>query len=297
MSRLWLVSLAAVLLVPHVDQAYRSEVEEWRREREAKLRADDGWLSVVGLAWLNSGETRIGSDPENDVVLPPGAPPVVGVIRLNGDSAEFQAEPGLKVTCDGKPFPKGTVRSDSDGKPDVLAIGDIRIILLKRGSRYALRIKDNHSALRTGFAGLRWYPIKDDWRISARFVAQPNGSKITMDTIIGEPITLGSPGHVTFVRDGKEYRLQAAVEGDKLWFVFRDATSGKTTHPGARQLNADLPKDGVVILDFNKAINLPCAFTSHATCPLAPAANRLKLAIDAGEMKYDPRPIATTSAP
>jgi uncharacterized protein (DUF1684 family) len=282
---------------PMVDESYLKEVEAWRAQREAKLRADDGWLTVVDLAWLKPGETRMGADPTNDVVLPSGAPSFVGTIRLERETAEFHADPSAQVTRDGKSFEHGTLRSDAGGKADVLVVGGVRIILLKRGARYALRIKDNNSQQRTQFAGCRWYPAREDWRITAKFIAEPSTSKITMDTIIGEPITLECPGYVVFERGGKEYRLQAAVEGDKLWFVFRDATSGKTTHPGARQLLADMPKNGVVTLDFNKAINLPCSFTPHATCPLAPPANRLKLAVEAGEMKYEPKPGSSSTTP
>jgi uncharacterized protein len=276
---------------------YGRDVEDWRQKREANLKADDGWLTVVGLSWLNPGDTRIGSDPDNDVVLPSGAPAVVGTLRLDGDAAEFRADPNVEVLRDRKAFGGGALRSDAKGKPDVLAVGDIRLILLKRGTRYALRIKDNRSPQRTAFSGLEWYPISEDWRISAKFVAHASDNKIVMDTIVGEPMSLECPGYVVFERAGKEYRLEAAVEDDKLWFVFRDGTSGRTTHPGARQLIADPPKDGVVILDFNKAINFPCAFTPYATCPLAPPANRLKLAIEAGEMKYRSRPVSPAKTP
>jgi uncharacterized protein (DUF1684 family) len=85
------------------------------------------------------------------------------------------------------------------------------------------------------------------------------------------------------------YQLQAAGQKNgSLWFVFRDGTSGRTTHGGARQLYADPPRGGLVELDFNKAVNLPCAYTPYATCPLAPRQNRLELAIEAGELKYEP---------
>jgi len=40
------------------------------------------------------------------------------------------------------------------------------------------------------------------------------------------------------------------------------------------------------MLDFNKAYNPACAFTSHATCPLPPAENRLQTRIEAGEKSY-----------
>ena len=94
----------------------------------------------------------------------------------------------------------------------------------------ALRIKDNRSPIRAGFAGLRWYPAGEEWRIPAKFVAYPTPTKLTLDTIVGERETLDSPGYVTFEREGKSYRLQAArAKGGALWFVFRDGTSGRTT--------------------------------------------------------------------
>jgi hypothetical protein len=70
--------------------------------------------------------------------------------------------------------------------------------------------------------------------------------------------------------------------------MFTDATSGTTTYPGGRSLAIDAPGvDGTVTLDFNRASNLPCAFTDYATCPVAPADNRLAVAVEAGEK--DPR--------
>jgi uncharacterized protein (DUF1684 family) len=96
-----------------------------------------------------------------------------------------------------------------------------------------------------------------------------------------------SPGFVTFTRAGKEYSLQPVWEGRELFFIFRDGTSNKTTYGAARFLYAEpAGKDGTVTLDFNKAINPPCAFTPYATCPLPPSQNRLTLAVTAGEKKY-----------
>jgi uncharacterized protein (DUF1684 family) len=57
-----------------------------------------------------------------------------------------------------------------------------------------------------------------------------------------------------------------------------------TTYPGARSLPVAEPEaDGTVILDFNRASNLPCSFTDYATCPVAPAENKLAIAVEAGE--------------
>lgn len=283
-------SMAAVPASDGAGETYAQSIERWRHRREADLKADDGWLTVCGLSWLRPGETKVGSDPGNDVVLPAHAPAVVGVLTLEtGGGASFRPEPGVAVTRDGRPFESGPIRSDAGGRPDVLAVGDVRLILLRRGERMALRLKDNRSPIRARFAGLRWYPVDEGWRIRAKFVAYPTPTKLTFETIVGERETLESPGYVAFERGGQEYRLQAAREkAGELWFVFRDATSGRTTHGGARQLTAEAPRGDEVILDFNKAVNLPCAYIPYATCPLAPRQNRLGLAIEAGEKKYEP---------
>jgi uncharacterized protein len=287
MLLLWLVSRGASGSAG--DLRYHEEIEKWRQKRVTDLKAPDGWLSVTGLYWLKPGETKVGSDPASDLLLPDRAAGSVGTFTLAGASVDFRPAAGVAVTRNGTPFPGGRIYSDIEARPDTLALFDVKLILLKRGERYAVRIKDNQSALRASFAGLRWYPPREEWRIQAVFVPYLVPTKLRMDTIIGETEAMDCPGYVTFEREGKTYRLDAAAQKNgTLWFVFRDRTSGRTTHGGARQLYADAPKQGCVVLDFNKAVNLPCAYIPFATCPLAPAQNRLTLAIEAGELKYEP---------
>jgi uncharacterized protein len=275
---------------PAGEDRYRDEIERWRQKRLADLKAEDGWLSVSGLFWLKSGDTSVGSDPSNDVLLPARLPGSVGSLKLADGKVFFRPAHAVSVTRNGKAFEGGSIQSDADEHPDILTVGDVKLILLKRGTRFALRMKDNQSPLRTSFASLRWYPASEDWRIQAKFVPHPNKTKLVMDTIVGESEEAESPGYVTFERAGKVYRLTAVGEKNgSLWFVFRDGTSGRTTHGGARQLYADAPRGENVVLDFNKSTNLPCAYISYATCPLAPPQNRLSLAIEAGELKYEPR--------
>lgn len=92
-------------------------------------------------------------------------------------------------------------------------------------------------------------------------------------------------GTIDFELDGATHRLIAFGRGtDGLQVLFTDATSGVTTYPAARSLAIPAPEDdGSVTLDFNRASNLPCAFTDYATCPVAPAENRLPVAVEAGE--------------
>jgi uncharacterized protein (DUF1684 family) len=181
-----MILLTAVAFAGPDDEGYRVDVEQWRQKRESDLKADDGWLTLVGLHWLRPGETRLGSDPVSDVHLPPSAPAILGVLTLGEDGkVSFRAEPGVAVTVGGKPFSEGKVRTDADGKPDVLSAGTLRIIPIKRGNRYALRIKDNANEARGSFAGLRWYPIDPTWRINARFVPHATATRVVMETISG----------------------------------------------------------------------------------------------------------------
>jgi uncharacterized protein (DUF1684 family) len=64
--------------------------------------------------------------------------------------------------------------------------------------------------------------------------------------------------------------ISGGSHGGRLFFIFRDETNGTETYGAGRFLYADRPNGGSVILDFNKAINPPCAFTAFATCPLPP---------------------------
>ncbi len=296
MPRLAVLILLAVGAIPlsvapsqiNADEsAYRAEVERFQQAREASLRADDGWLSVSGLGWLKPGANRIGSDPASEVALRPAAPASVGVLTLPSNEpttvAQFQPAPGVAVLLNGRPFEGGAIRSDVDGAgADVLAVAEFRLILLRRNDRFALRVKDNASPTRANFAGCRWFPVNEDWRVIARFTPHALPKTIRFETTVGGQDVLPCPGVVSFEHAGQTYRLEAAAEPDgKLWFVFRDATAGATTAANARQLTTDAPVGDVVILDFNRAINLPCAYIEHATCPIAPPQNRLPLAIPA----------------
>jgi hypothetical protein len=275
--------LGCAMLAATIDAPYRAQVEQWRQQREAALKADGGWLTVTGLFWLKDGDNTVGSDPSNDILLPDGSPAHLGNLKVQSGHVNFTAS-GAGVTLKGQAVAQTEVRPVAS---DVLVAGPLRLLVIKRGERLALRLKDNNSKARREFTHLSWYPVEEEWKIKAKFIPSPSPTKIVFDTVIGEQETSDSPGYVEFERAGATYRLQAAGEGRRLFFVIRDQTSGKTTYAASRFLYADAPKDGSVILDFNKAENPPCAFTAYATCPLPPPQNRLSLPITAGEQKYE----------
>jgi len=279
--------LAAGATMRGQDLAYRAAIEEWREAHEARLRADDGWLTVVGLSWLRSGGNSAGSDPSSDILLPARSAPVrVGVFRFNGSRIEFEAADQVPVRINGKTLTSATLRADTSGFPDMVTVGSIAMFVIKRGDRYGVRIRDSEAEARRTFKGLRWFPVDERYRVTARFVPYEPAKKIPIVNVLGDVQEMSSPGYVVFTLEGREYRLDPVVEGPgsrQLFFILRDATSGGETYPAGRFLYTDPPRDGQVVLDFNKAENPPCAFTAFATCPLPPPQNALPGRVRAGE--------------
>jgi uncharacterized protein (DUF1684 family) len=99
-----------------------------------------------------------------------------------------------------------------------------------------------------------------------------------------------SPGKLVFELEGRSLTLDAVQEGPtdtRFFILFRDLTAGKETYGAGRFLYSDgLPREGHVVLDFNKAYNPPCALTPFATCPLPPPQNRLPVRVEAGEKVF-----------
>jgi uncharacterized protein (DUF1684 family) len=281
--------LLAVLLLGADDPAgYRREVERWRADREARLEAEDGWLSVVGLFWLAEGENVCGSRAGSTVLLPKGAPEKAGAFLRRGSQVSVRIEPGVSASLGGKPLASAILRSDASGAADVVRLGSLSMSVIERGGQLGLRLKDNEGPGRKSFKGLSWFPVDPGYRAVARFVPGPPGATLEITNVLGQTQKLPTPGDVVFSIGGRELRLSPVLEepdARELFFIFRDETSARETYGAGRYLYAELPKDGTVVLDFNKAYSPPCAFTRYATCPLPPRRNRLAVRIEAGEKR------------
>lgn len=254
---------------------YRDDIARWRADRESALRAPEGWLSVAGLFWLHEGDNVAGADPRSDIVLPPGssnpAAKRVGVFRLEKGTVTFNGR---------------VLKPDDPGPPDMLHFGSVAVHVINRGGKLGIRMRDPEAKTRREFTGCKWFPIDEKWRVKARWTAFAKPTAIAITNILGMTDQEPSPGFAEFSINGHPLRLQPVTEEDHLFFMFKDPTSARDTYGAGRFLYADMPKDGVVELDFNKAENPPCAFTAFATCPLPPKQNFLSVAIDAGEKKY-----------
>ncbi|HEX5720440.1 MAG TPA: DUF1684 domain-containing protein [Thermoanaerobaculia bacterium] len=270
------------------DTAWRQEVETFRKERVEGLKSEDGWFTLIGLAWLDEGENRFGSDPEAKVVLPEGkSPKLAGVLVRKGDKVSVRVEPGAKVTSGGEPVTARELVSDAEGEPTVLEMGSVSFYVIQRGDKVGVRVKDKKSAALAAFHGLDTWPVQPSWRVEARFEPYDPPKTIGIPNILGQVTDSPAPGAVVFDWQGKTHRLDALGDPKEgLSLIFADQTNGKETYGAGRFLETGPVKDGKVFVDFNLAYNPPCAFTAFATCPLPPSQNRLALRVEAGEKKY-----------
>jgi len=177
----------------------------------------------------------------------------------------------------------------------VLASGTLRFFVIERAGNLGVRVRDLANPHRTGFRGLSYFPVSTGWVFDARFEPYQTAHRIKIINILGMEQEYESPGALVFLKDGREWRLDAVLEqaGDpELFIMFADATSGQETYGGGRFLYVPLPSAGHTRLDFNQAYNPPCALNDFATCPLPPPQNRLKLRVEAGERTYAGSPHA-----
>lgn len=294
--------------VPVDAQRHLSSVATFHEARVAELEAPDSWLALIGLHWLPEGETTLGSEPSNDIVLPQGkAAPFVGTVVRVASSVRFVTAPGVSVTMGidstlSLPAGSGAFPPDVSGDPVITdeALGaagpgksivlrhrSINWILVSRGDEIALRVRDNDNPVYADFQGIDRYAPTTDWRVTARWV--PHEKTVLVPNVLGTSSEAASPAFLEFWIGEQRHTLDVTGDPDseRYMMVFADSTSGRGTYGGGRYLWFDAPDDeSRVVLDFNFAYNPPCVWTGYATCPLPTRDNRLALAVEAGEKDW-----------
>jgi len=285
----------ALAAAPAADTDWKKEDQAWRARAEQSLRKDNGWLTLAGRYVMKPGVNTFGTGAGNDIVFPPGlGPERMGTIDVpatgTAGKVTVKLAPGLEMTQEGIPM-SDKVMDTSEGAHDWVTMGRASFYVIEHGGRYVLRLADSQSPVRAHFGGRVWYPVKPEYRVTARFVPYDPPRTLPIVNVIDEVSDEPSPGYVEFTLRGRKERLDVVGnDDDGLFIVFRDATAGKTTYPPGRFLFVEgKPKPGeTFFLDLNRAYNPPCAFSEYTTCPLPPKQNILKAKIEAGE-KYPPR--------
>ncbi|MCX4817659.1 DUF1684 domain-containing protein [Streptomyces sp. NBC_01239] len=255
-------------------RAFTQDWLEWYRGQEERLAAPHGFLAITGLHWLDERPQRF-----------PDAP---GAWWTNADGVAVALDEGEELVVAGE-----TVRGEhrfgvlpERGGVDAVW-GDAVIEVAKRGGNDIVRPRHPDAPLRTEFAGTPAYAPDPRWVVQGRYTAFDAPRPTTVGAAVeGLEHVYEAPGRVEFELDGQSLALTAFPGRGPggLMVLFTDATSGVTTYAANRSLTLPAPDaDGTVVLDFNRATNLPCAYTDLATCPLPPAENRLPVSVEAGQ--------------
>ena len=295
MKAWWIAAFVAIAVsgcgdrppAPPLDpESANAAAREWRAKHEADYRRD--WVTIAGLHALKAGPNTAGSAATNDIVLPASTPPTLGTFVLDGTRVRFEPASGAPVLLRGKPVTAATiVRDDREAESDELVVGDVRLVVHVSGDSRAIRVRDPNGPLARGFSGFAWFPIDATYRVTARFVKDAEPRRFKVLNTYGAEDEYVSEGIAEFTLLGQTLRLRPfSTRPGRLYFVFRDASSGVETYETARFLYADLLPDGTAVLDFNMAYNPPCAFNPYTTCPIPLRENRLPVKVLAGEKAY-----------
>jgi uncharacterized protein (DUF1684 family) len=295
----FLATLAAFGISTSAQQDIAKDEFAWRVQHAANLQKPDGWLSLIGLEWIEPGEITIGSAADNKIHLPASTPAHLAILRYASESVTI-APPkdgfpaGLQV--DGAPAKEQVLRADQDKDKfnSHVTVGTINFYVIRRAEKFALRIKDANSPSLQEFHGLKWFEPNAAFQVIAKWTPYNPAKSISLITLVGTSYSQPVPGYAEFSLDGKKFRIEPVLEdpkGNKLFFILRDTTSTENTYPACRFLYTPLPDHGIdqpgeLVLDFNHLENPPCAYTPYATCPLPPAGNRLPIALPVGEQRY-----------
>jgi Uncharacterized conserved protein len=144
---------------------------------------------------------------------------------------------------------------------------------------------------------LRFFPIDVSYRVVASFKRIIDTSGFDMNTSSGMKKKHFIYGLLTFKLHDSLLHLYVYQSAtlmkqeklkDYLFVPFGDATSGSESYGGGRYMEFYIPdiKNNKVVLDFNKAYNPYCAYTTGYNCPIPPIENLLKIPVPAGEKNY-----------
>lgn len=259
---------------------YLAALEAWKARRLRNLKAPNGWLNIIGRFVLDPGTASVGTAADNNIVISVG-PAHLGTVTQEADG-----------TVTFKPTEGDAIHITPNKKnPPRFQVGDLLCEITTVNGDNALRIRDTASAAPAAFPGIEYFPAQQDWRIVAEWVPFEAPVEMDVDTTGNIRTGVAVTHKAVFTHDGKQYEL-IATHGtpEAPQFVIRDPTSRDSTYPASRFLFGEEVTDNSIVLDFNKAINPPCAFTEHAVCPLPPPENVMPFRIEAGEKRV-PYPV------
>ena len=279
--------LAQSMLAQSNEKAFRDEIKQWDEKRIESLRSANGWVNLAGLFWLTPGENKFGAASDNQIVFnDPRFPAHLGSFILNEKEVMWKTAPGNEV-YNKQQLVDQLIHFDINQNQGIqLAYQTFRWTIIKRENMVGVRFRDlDHPNLKI-FHHIERYKPSLQWKINATLEKSLYAS-VSITNVLGQTYQMPSPGKIVFQIEGKKYKLDAVDEGgDDLFILFADDTNAEDTYESGRFLYIPKPDaNGNTVVDFNKSINPPCAFSTFATCPLPPKQNVLPIAVKAGEKR------------
>jgi len=267
-------------------EALLARWQRFRSSRNAALASDYGWLTLTSFQWLE--------DQPAAVELVPG------LWSTDGTTAFLTAAAadGLTLVETGEPV-DGTISATLSNEESLLWVQyggedgrQVAVELAMRANKYAVRTRDSKSPVFTGFDGVPTFDYRPDLVVEASFRPYPEPVDVPIGT--ANPLVDGvhrTVGELVFRLPGKDHEFHLQAEEEKLGALtvtFHDETNGDSAPEKAtaewRKVSTARPRpDNTVILDFNRAINYPSAFTPYGTCPMPVKNKSLDYRIEAGE--------------
>jgi len=283
------MTIAHDVSAPQLDQPVGGQLTDlqvawkrWHISRQRDLAVPHGWLSLTHFQWLDESPAAL-----------PGLPGALRVQRRDGallaavfadvsDGLRLAAGPQAGESVHGEV----TAEVPEAGSLLWLRHREVLVELVLRGGRYAVRVRDPQGPELAAFQGIPALPVSEAWQVPATFTAFDAPRAVTVDTArddLRQNVT--AVGTVGFEVNGRPYSLTATRgPDDRLFVSFRDLTNGTQTAPWRVVATSAPTDDGSLVIDFNRAVNLPFAFTEFGTCPAPVPGNDLSLAVTAGEL-------------
>ncbi|MEM8862269.1 MAG: DUF1684 domain-containing protein, partial [Chloroflexota bacterium] len=237
-----------------MDKAYAAEMAEWQAKRMKALKDPKGYLSLVGLCWLQIGENSFGSAATHDCQFPAGLPETIGRYDIADQGISVSIEPDVEVYYQNQPVQHMQILTDADpGGPTILESGTFNWFVIKRGDALGIRVRNSKSELLQSFEPVERFTIKQDWRVQGQFHAYAEPRNVSIPSVLGTDSIMISLGTVSINVQNDQRELVALKTGDvdRLFFVIGDGLSGDETYGGGRFLTSEpIQPDGSVVLDF-----------------------------------------------
>ena len=275
--------MAAACNDPHTDPDALADLLAWREAYRARLLGATGWWAVSNLCWLDDADAAwLGGGSDDALRLPARVPARLALIERQDDALTVTPTVPGSLVLDGASI-EGPVRSPVGARLTLRDDPDVCVAVVVRGDRWGVRVFDAAQARARHADPVGWFEPDTGWCVDAVAEAPAAGATLTIVDVLGATHEAAVAARLRFALGGREHALLATHAGERLFLNFRDATNGTETYGAGRFLSAPLPIDGRTVLDFHRAHHPPCAHTPYAMCPLPPLANRLAVAVRAGE--------------